>query len=199
VQFYPGTQEVPRHLANHWWLKANGVKAYKTGIQKPSPEDPVQPLARVTERELSYMQSQGWRVFTVPDAQLQYENMEPIARPEFLKAAQKWDAERAATQDKVEFDLLELRHLEFTKSKGLKYGSLGEVQQFFDALPTDQARRSFLAQAEVWQHAQDGNSVDLTALDKAGLVEHAAEYHGLELDKGDSRKKLVEAIERARE
>lgn len=200
VQFYPGTQEVPRHLANHWWLKSNGVRAYGKGVQTKAPgsEDPVQPLARVTERELAYMQSQGWRVFTVPDAQLQYENMEPIARPEFLKAAQRWDAERMAKQDRQEFDLLGPEHLEFLQAKGYKYGDLGAAQRFFDELPTDLARRSFLAQVGAWQRTQEGNAVELDGLTKDQLVLHAFNCHDLELDKSTTKSKLIEAIEKAR-
>src|SRR5580693_50624 len=198
VEFYPGTQEVPRALANHWWLKSNGVKAYGKGIQKPSPEDPVQPLARMTERELGYMQSQGWRVYTVPDAQMSYENMDPIARPEFLKAAQKWAADVAAKAERADFDLLERYHLEFMRFNKMSQATLEAAQEFFEMLPHDNARRAFLERASAWRHSQEGLAVELADLDKAALVAHAAEYHGLELEKSDTKRNLVEAIEKAR-
>jgi hypothetical protein len=39
VEFAPGVQEVPEHLAGHWWLKANKVTDYNAPIAKQAMEN----------------------------------------------------------------------------------------------------------------------------------------------------------------
>jgi hypothetical protein len=100
VTFYPGVQEIPRQLINHWWLKANGIKAYAKGAQtaKPAADDPAQPLPKMTERELGYIQSLGVHIETVPQAQQYFEQLEPLARGNFLANAQAWAVKKAAEE-----------------------------------------------------------------------------------------------------
>lgn len=96
VTFFPGVQEVPEALSTHWWLRHNAVTFYDPKDRKQAVADPAMQnqIQRMTERELMYLQSKGYQITGLQDAQLMFENMEPIARPGFLKAVDVWWEEK---------------------------------------------------------------------------------------------------------
>jgi hypothetical protein len=92
VTFFPGVQEVPALLANHWWLRDNGATPFHRGRVRassnaPSSENKIQ---KMTERELLYLQSKGYQITGLQETQLFYDGMEPMMRPEFLKSVDVW-------------------------------------------------------------------------------------------------------------
>ena len=97
VTFFPGTQEVPKELVNHWWLKANGVAPYnKSRIVIRAPGDPADRnrIEQMTERELAYLKDKGYLMNSTQEAQLFFDGLEPLMRPEFLKSVDDWWAQK---------------------------------------------------------------------------------------------------------
>lgn len=96
VTFFEGVQEVPVALSRHWWLRHNNVTLYNNKSHKSAEHDPAKEnqIQRMTERELLYLQHLGYRVTGVQDAQLYFDNVEPVARPGFLQAVDVWWKEK---------------------------------------------------------------------------------------------------------
>lgn len=97
VTFFPGVQEVPAQLANHWWLKHNGVTPYSgSKVPKGTIGDPAKEneLPKMTERELLFLQSRGYTMTGVQEAQMFYDKMDPAARPGFSKSVDMWFNEK---------------------------------------------------------------------------------------------------------
>jgi hypothetical protein len=112
VTFFPGVQEVPVEYARHWWLRHNGVTVYdpkaakKSAVADPAVENK---LAKMTERELMFLQARGYQVSSIQDAQMFYENMDPIARPGFMASVDVWWQEyNKKASDKVPQPELEI-------------------------------------------------------------------------------------------
>jgi hypothetical protein len=104
VTFFPGVQPVPVELSRHWWLRHNGVtfydqKARKSAVADPAKENQIQ---KMTERELMYLQSRGYQVTGLQDAQLYFDNMEPVARPGFLQSVDTWWKEKIKADSEVQ-------------------------------------------------------------------------------------------------
>lgn len=102
VTFFAGVQQVPKALANHWWLRDNGARPYNAKVAKPLSSDPAiaNKLPQMTERELRFLQSRGYRQMTsVSDVQVYYETMDPLARPGFQKSVDEWWAEETKSQE----------------------------------------------------------------------------------------------------
>lgn len=95
LEFHAGVQEVPESLADHWWLRDNGVRRH----------------VRPTVESAADM------------------NLKPTApRPDF-----------------VEF------HAEFLRSMGYKnVQTVEDVGAFYDKLPSNDQKSSFLCQAVDW-------------------------------------------------
>lgn len=98
------------------------------------------------------------------------------------------------------------RHVEFLRSQGHNVTTVEGVRRFVESLDSEK-RRTFFA-AAAWQPepipvketkpaSVPTTPVNLDAMTKAQIVEHAAEAHGLDLDHGDSKANLIEAVNAA--
>lgn len=50
IHYPKGVHEVPRHLSNHWYLKAHGVRLYAKPVQPGAIEDAVS-VGKVTRKK----------------------------------------------------------------------------------------------------------------------------------------------------
>lgn len=109
VKTFPaGTQEVPAELADHWFLKAQGVTKYdakaekdkskdkdngngKEDAEKPSGDKP----RKATEHEVAFLNAKNYaRVKTVADAQEFIDNLEPEMVSGFWEEVDQWKAKK---------------------------------------------------------------------------------------------------------
>jgi hypothetical protein len=90
IQFNAGVNEVPKDLADHIWLKHNGVTAYDKNKDvspwmRANPPAPAQ-NAVMTDQHVSFLQSRGYTgIKTVADAQAFFNGLDPNHRGGFLE------------------------------------------------------------------------------------------------------------------
>jgi hypothetical protein len=95
VDFKPGVQEVPESLADHSYLRLNGVKKHngkggwrgKLKPQKTQDEKPV-----MTQHHVEFLKANGVEVADVNDAQRQFDALSPDEQKEFMEEADKFSA-----------------------------------------------------------------------------------------------------------
>lgn len=101
VTYKAGVQEVPANLAGHEWLKLQGVKKHEGG----SWMDEIPPAAPtdITDRHVRFLQSRGYPVNTVSDAQQFFSGLSDRAKKSFTEDADKWEPrEQAVIQNQVQ-------------------------------------------------------------------------------------------------
>lgn len=94
------------------------------------------------------------------------------------------------------------KHILFLQSQGHNVTSLEGVRRFVEGLDADK-RRTFFAAAE-WAPEVKAKKpveaeVNLDAMTKKQIVEHAAEVHGLDLDHDDSKADLIASVTAAQD
>lgn len=88
--YYPeGVHEVPDALKDHWWLKAHGIRGY----EKPPLPEPVKTVI-IGEAYVEFLQSRGYSVKSVGEAQAFFSRIDDKDKPGFLAEAAEWFAEK---------------------------------------------------------------------------------------------------------
>lgn len=90
VLFKKGVVEVPEHLAEHPWLKANGVKKHVKMV--PVEEKPAEANTTMTEDHVFFLMDRGYPMKTIEDAQKFFDDNLAASwmKVSFLADFEKW-------------------------------------------------------------------------------------------------------------
>jgi hypothetical protein len=180
IEFPVGIQQVPASLADHVWLKQNGVKKYD-----PATQPTVVVTITLTSAIVVFLQSVGCNVQSIDEAK---NFLDSLSGPAAIKSLPEQGQLKKSDAVLTNHDLL------FLQSQGYKFDTLAQAQVYFVGLEP-KAQVSFLVDSVAWKEP-DAPPV-LADMTKAQLVDHAQDVHNLTLNVSDKKDDLIAAIQTA--
>lgn len=103
ISFTPGVHQVPESLASHEYLRLNGAKIHQPATSSQEEDwtialPPASAVTTLTPSHLEFLQSRGFGITMLTDAQAFFDRLNPKQKEKFLSESSAWSTSNSTAE-----------------------------------------------------------------------------------------------------